>query len=148
MQTARLALSCVRKSDTVARIGGEVFLILMPQTDLDGAYRVAEKIRRIMESVAHPKAGICAASFWVAERMKGEGYSDLCRRADEALHRAKENGRNRVVTQDAMSNLLRIKWNSGWNSGDEAIDRQHRELADMANEMLAVVIATTESREI
>ncbi len=128
--------------------GGEEFLILLPQTDLDGAYRVAEKIRRAMENATHPVAGACTASFGVAERMKGEAYSDLFRRADEALYRAKENGRNRLVTHDAMSNLLRIKWNSGWNSGNVDIDRQHRELVDMANDVLAVVITTSENREI
>jgi diguanylate cyclase (GGDEF)-like protein/hemerythrin-like metal-binding protein len=147
-QTAKLAQNMVRKADIIARIGGEEFLILLPQTDMDGAYRVAEKIRRAMETTAHPVAGVCCASFGVAERYRGESYSELFRRADEALYNAKENGRNRVMTHDALANLLKIKWNNRWSSGDENIDKQHKELIDIANEVLAVIIINTEFKEI
>jgi hemerythrin-like metal-binding protein len=147
-QTAKLAQNVVRKADILARIGGEEFLVLLPQTDIDGAYRAAEKIRRAMETTAHPVAGTCRASFGVAERYRGESYSELFRRADEALYNAKENGRNRVMTHDALINLLNIKWNNRWSSGDENIDKQHKELIDIANEVLAVIVTNTDFKEI
>lgn len=88
----------IRKSDILVRLGGEEFMILLTQTGLDGAREVAEKLRSTLEHTQHAMIGICTASFGAAERLEGEAFSTLYSRVDEALYRAKENGRNQVVS--------------------------------------------------
>jgi diguanylate cyclase (GGDEF)-like protein len=89
-----------RKDDVVARVGGEEFALLLPNTDGRQAVELAEQIRRSLEHVELEARGeriALAASFGVAER--GEGAFDaasLMGAADRALYRAKEAGRNQV----------------------------------------------------
>lgn len=89
----------VRKSDVVARIGGEEFAILMPDATLSEAAGVAERIRRVLEACkyAAPLEGYrVTASFGIALRRRADGLSDLMMRADKLLYSAKARGRNRV----------------------------------------------------
>ena len=90
---AGLLRSHVRDVDVCARIGGEEFAIVLPETDQPGAASVAERIRESLETVP---IGI-TSSFGVAELSAGQSGSDLLRTADAALYRAKEGGKNRVV---------------------------------------------------
>lgn len=92
--------AAVRNIDLVGRWGGEEFAILMPGTDLEEAARAAERMRQVVQnSVPPPGDGACAytASFGVAT-LHGETPTlvSLFRRADAALYRAKDKGRNRV----------------------------------------------------
>ncbi len=87
----------LRGVDTLARWGGEEFMVLAPATGLEGARELAERIRGALE--AHPFSGLgwsLTASFGVAQYQPGEEVSGLFRRVDRALYRAKEGGRNRV----------------------------------------------------
>jgi len=85
----------VRASDTVFRLGGEEFAVLLPGTDLEQGRLTAEKLR---EGVARsPLSGLAiTASFGVADTGGDESPDELFRRADQALYAAKANGRNRV----------------------------------------------------
>ena len=99
---AAVATTSVRGSDFVGRWGGEEFLVLLPDTDHDGAAHVAEKMR---DAIAHiTLEGIerqLTASFGVAALPHdADDGSSLLRSADRALYRAKSNGRNRVETLD------------------------------------------------
>lgn len=85
-----------REVDTVGRWGGEEFLILCPRTDGTGAGLLAEKIRASIDSHTFPGAGHCTASFGVAEYVSGDTAETLTAKADQALYRAKDSGRNRV----------------------------------------------------
>jgi diguanylate cyclase (GGDEF)-like protein len=87
----------IRKSDVLVRLGGEEFMILLTQTGLAGAREVAEKLRSTLDHAQHAVIGKCTASFGVAERLEGESFSTLYSRVDEALYRAKDNGRNQVI---------------------------------------------------
>lgn len=94
-----------RPSDVVCRFGGEEFVVLMPETTIDRAMRVAERVRRSVADSAFPVGGAAVSvpvtvSIGVAESLGAHDTADkIVKRADEALYRAKETGRNCVVSQ-------------------------------------------------
>lgn len=102
---ARLLQTSVRGTDLVARYGGEEFAILLPETSKAGALAVAEKIRAAVAGHPFPSeetqpGGRLTISLGVAtfpEDVKDP--AELVHRADEALYRAKAEGRNRVCSQ-------------------------------------------------
>ncbi len=94
----------VRINDIVARYGGEEFMVLLPETDTEGAYAVAERCREAIEvadflrgasPVLKVSASIGVASYPSPGVLRTR---DLIQRADEALYRAKDRGRNLVCT--------------------------------------------------
>lgn len=93
---AELMRTNTRLSDSVARWGGEEFLILCPHTDLAGAYRLAEALRKRIEQTHFPVIGALSCSLGVTGMCAGDQLSGLLQRVDEALYRAKHGGRNRV----------------------------------------------------
>lgn len=102
-RVAEVVKQCARVSDTVARYGGEELALVLPQTDLEGAYALAERIRRSIEAqVVKDNRGrklpTVTASIGVAEMVLQDATPEvLLERADEALYSAKHNGRNQVV---------------------------------------------------
>ncbi|MDP3464766.1 MAG: PAS domain S-box protein [Sulfuricurvum sp.] len=94
---ANILRSIGRKADTIGRWGGEEFLIVLPQTDRDGAIKMGEKIRLGVEDYSFPVIGKKTASFGIAEFQEEDNQSTLVERADRALYRAKNEGRNRVA---------------------------------------------------
>jgi len=90
----QLISSNIRNTDTFARWGGEEFVILLPDTQLDTAIRTAEKLRMISEEHYYPYIGNITASFGVTRILKGDNETTFINRADDALYRAKESGRN------------------------------------------------------
>jgi diguanylate cyclase (GGDEF)-like protein len=91
----------LRAEDLAVRWGGEEFLLLLPSTDLERAEAAADKIRE--EIAGQPiDCGVrevpVTISFGVAQLRDDEAVSDLIRRADDAMYRAKSGGRNRVCT--------------------------------------------------
>ncbi|MCA1909495.1 MAG: diguanylate cyclase [Magnetospirillum sp.] len=85
-----------RQTDTAGRWGGEEFLILCPDTSLDHAMVLAERIRQGIAQHAFTTGARHSASFGLAQWRGGETADSLLARADMALYRAKENGRDRV----------------------------------------------------
>jgi len=137
--TSEILMQNTRMSDYLLRIGGEEFIVLMPNTNIDGAYKAAEKVRKAIEDSIHPVVGQYTASFGVAERTKGETYRNLYKRIDDALYRAKEAGRNCVIASEAQNGegaSFYLTWKEKWNSGESVIDEQHRELFRMAGNFI------------
>lgn len=92
---SRLLTSLARQGDTVARWGGEEFVVVLPETDLPGAQRFAERLRRTIE--AHVVGDMkTSASCGVAAMLPDDGAEELLAAADRALYEAKSNGRNRT----------------------------------------------------
>lgn len=99
---ARTLTDNVKGRDTAARYGGEEFVIILPATTLESGLKVAEMLRKSVESKevinksSHETLGRITMSLGIAEFKKGESVSTLIERADAALYQAKKSGRNRV----------------------------------------------------
>lgn len=85
-----------RDADLVSRWGGEEFLIICPETDSKGAFTRAEKLRASFSKIIFENVGRRTASFGVSSYFPGESKNNLVQRADLALYRAKDGGRDRV----------------------------------------------------
>lgn len=100
-QFAELLNSMVRENDLVGRWGGEEFLILCSQTSQNGALQLAEQVRGHVQSYRFAVEQQITASFGLSEYRHGETIGDTIKRADDALYRAKNNGRNQIVMADS-----------------------------------------------
>lgn len=89
----------MRDTDALGRWGGEEFLVIVPESDLAQARELAERLRQVLMGLEFDKAGVVTASFGVASLDAGDSRSKLIRRADQALYRAKNQGRNRVAAE-------------------------------------------------
>ncbi len=102
VELAKRMVDAVRSSDLAARIGGEEFMVLMPETDMQAAYMMAERMRRgIAEQpfrISHAEGQISKTiSIGIAElNFAGDNAAALIKRADNALYEAKHGGRNQV----------------------------------------------------
>jgi diguanylate cyclase (GGDEF)-like protein len=102
----------LRRIDTIARIGGEEFVVLLPRTNLSEAGGVAEKLRSMVEHTEFPGGdgqpdGMLTVSVGVAALRSDETGADLLARADSALYEAKDRGRNCVVTASQSTGSAR-----------------------------------------
>lgn len=100
VEVARVLMSCVRNEDVCARWGGEEFLFLLTETNIEGATTLA---RKILESISMTefkanRPGInITASIGVCEYQAGQSLYECVSKADQALRKAKEAGKNRFV---------------------------------------------------
>lgn len=100
---ADILSSLVRRNDLATRYGGEEFLVLLPETDVEGAYAVSEKIRNILckkewtIKESGKRIGQIKASMGIAQYKLGETGNEVIIRADEAMYHAKSTGRDRIV---------------------------------------------------
>ena len=88
--------SVVRESDIACRWGGEEFLCIFPNLPCEHASLVAERIRTDVEAVSLPAGCAVTVSIGVSYLSEAGGVREALRKADEALYRAKQGGRNRV----------------------------------------------------
>ena len=101
IHVADLIKSSLRVGDFVARFGGEEFMALLADTDLEGARTVAEKIRSTLEASPQGTVGTVTISIGGTLATAADPEMDVAvRRADAALYEAKRTGRNRVVIHD------------------------------------------------
>jgi diguanylate cyclase (GGDEF)-like protein len=99
VMVANVCLGLIRSTDLIARLGGEEFALLLPETGLKDAADLAERLREAVSKITVAEAdGVFAptASIGVSEAADGTPISDLLKRADVALYDAKQAGRNRV----------------------------------------------------
>ncbi len=102
----RTLIKCVKGQDTAARYGGEEFAVILPNTTVGSAAKVAENIRKTISSRklrnrgSDRELGPITASFGVSSYVPGEPLKELIERADRALYEAKRFGRNRVMSEE------------------------------------------------
>jgi diguanylate cyclase (GGDEF)-like protein/hemerythrin-like metal-binding protein len=157
---AQRMLGCLRESDTAARIGGDEFVILLPdllhsQDALAVGERVCEALEMPFVTAAgnglHISASIGVAIF----PDHADNEHDLLRLGDEAMYRAKKAGRNRVeflptpsappstanlITTGSRS-VVHLTWMPAYACGEPDIDTEHRELLRLSNQLLEVALS-------
>ncbi|MDR3424345.1 MAG: diguanylate cyclase [Alphaproteobacteria bacterium] len=109
---ARTLVENLKGRDVIARYGGEEFVIVLPQTRLQDAERVANQLRaglaskHITKRGTNEVLGVVTISIGAAEYVVGEDSDTLISRADAAMYKAKQTGRNRVVCAEAETTKL------------------------------------------
>lgn len=163
VEAAQRLLTCVRQMDTVARFGGDEFVVMLPQLTADAAESaekaevVAEKIREMLSLpyllLPGKSAGDerileyrCTASIGVTLFDNREADQDeILKRADRAMYQAKESGRNAVEfaapVAAAPAHLVQLVWHASYECGNALIDVQHRGLLDTTNRILDAILA-------
>ena len=97
-QLAQLLNERMRKTDIIARWGGEEFIVLLPETTLDTALMLAEKIRTAVADFPFEAVEQVTISLGVTEFLDDDSEQKIIKRVDDALYKAKELGRNRVIS--------------------------------------------------
>jgi diguanylate cyclase (GGDEF)-like protein/hemerythrin-like metal-binding protein/PAS domain S-box-containing protein len=152
--------TCLRETDTAARIGGDEFIVLLPEIRRSrDAIAVAEKIRDVLNQPFEMSAGkllnISACIGIAIYPEHGLTEKQLMKNGDTAMYQAKESGRNRVwvykrnqdnsiLTEDA---LVLLNWKKSYESGNPSIDMEHRGLFELASELINSAIRRDENPE-
>jgi len=100
---AQTASDTMRQTDYFGRYGGEEFALVLTDTLIEGALTTAERVRQQIENLCFPEISPSlkvAVSIGIAEMQLHEETGSTFKRADQALYRAKENGRNQCVIAD------------------------------------------------
>ena len=158
-EVANRIRAAIRLSDSLTRWGGEEFLVLMPNTGLASAIALAERIRESLAAQAFEGIGHVTASLGVTECLPSESREAWLDRADRAMYRAKDQGRNRVEAdltrsdgQSAIEHLegtfLKLVWSGNYCCGHPLIDAQHEHLFHLANELLDAALSGRPADEI
>jgi diguanylate cyclase (GGDEF)-like protein len=101
---SRVLRDSVRPNDLPGRYGGEEFVVVLPDCSLGDARIVAERIqRRLADSLRGASVPSFTVSLGLAQRGPGEAFVDAVRRADEAMLKAKGDGRNRIITSTGLA---------------------------------------------
>jgi len=147
-------LACVRASDTAARMGGDEFVVVLPDLQsVDAALSVAEKIRCALAHEFVTEQGMVlsiSASIGVALYPDhGASEQDLLRLGDEAMYITKKQGRNAVhlclprqlepvfeAQADAQHVYVHLRWKTAFESGNPVIDQEHQALFGLVNSLL------------
>ncbi|WP_082411381.1 diguanylate cyclase domain-containing protein [Methylogaea oryzae] len=143
--------NCLRESDTAARIGGDEFVVLLPDAETaQSALAVAEKIRATLEEPFVTPDGAAlhiSSSIGIAIYPDhADTPRDLLRFGDEAMYRAKKGGRNAVEVFAAAAPaqnsrpVIRVMWQPAYACGEPSIDEEHKELFRRANTLLDLAV--------
>ena len=142
----RLLRTDIRATDVPGRWGGEEFIVVLPSSTFFDAVTLAEHLRERLMNLNFSFGAIVTASIGVAACRPKDTIDDWIKRADQALYRAKVNGRNQVMVEDLNGSIenylssatrtLRLQWSKTYECGLPEIDHQHRNLFAKANQLL------------
>lgn len=149
----------LRTSDSLTRWGGEEFVVLCPNTTLSTASLLAERLRNKIASANFSEVEHISVSVGVAECVPEETFEQWFKRADEALYRAKSDGRNQVqiapevshrigIGENVAANFVQLVWHKSYECDNEVIDHEHQGLFNDANELLAAILSGRPADEV
>nr|WP_320051288.1 transporter substrate-binding domain-containing protein [uncultured Desulfuromonas sp.] len=154
---ATVLSAAIRSSDSLARWGGEEFLLVAGDTRILKATALAEKIRQTIAGLEIDNIPV-TASIGVAEFSPEETFHQWYERCDKALYQAKDCGRNCVrVAQLArsetcppisISNILQLSWSQKFCCGHQGIDLQHMGLFSLGNELIEAFLMRRDKDEV
>ncbi|GAB3215372.1 bacteriohemerythrin [Pseudaeromonas pectinilytica] len=151
---ARRMLNSVRESDTVARMGGDEFVVLLPgPIEKEQVLPIAEKIHaRLNQSFETSDGTLLSIACCIGIALypeHGKTQKQLLKHGDQAMYQAKESGRNQirfftpVLARSELDQpdsqhhqLVRLHWKNSYECGTTAIDEEHRQLFELANALL------------
>ena len=174
IEVARRISSCVREVDTVARFGGDEFVVMLTELDVGKAESasqasiVAEKIRALLaehyllkiqsdDKAERIVEHHCTSSIGVVLFINHEaGAEDIFKWADMAMYQAKNDGRNLIRFFDPQADseghavekdarILRLSWDASYYCGEPTIDREHQELFELANVLIDFAFTRNEN---
>jgi diguanylate cyclase (GGDEF)-like protein/hemerythrin-like metal-binding protein/PAS domain S-box-containing protein len=172
VEAARRIGSCIRETDTVARFGGDEFVILLSELkenrseSATEACSIAEKIRSLMSEpyrlevkrVDNAETTIehqCTSSIGVVVFNRQTGREDILKRADMAMYDAKKAGRNCVIfskqgsrqigMEPTSSIILHLIWDNSYACGEPTIDEGHQKLFELANRLIDSAFSRNEN---
>jgi len=103
ISTTQIVTAHIRDNDIFARWGGEEFVVLFSNTDIERAADLAERLRRAVENNNCGEAGKITISIGVAKYQRTETILTFINRADEKMYEAKKAGKNRVIVEDTLA---------------------------------------------
>ena len=151
---AQRILACLRESDTAARMGGDEFVVLLPDLQsIEAATAVGEKIRiALAQDFVTPKGVVLQISSSTGIAIypdHADSEATLLRLGDEAMYKAKRGGRNAVVVWEPSTPAdgdspdhpnhrlnVHLRWKPAFACGHAEIDQEHEKLFDLANTLL------------
>ena len=138
---AKVISNRLKKTDVLSRWGGEEFCILLFNTDIDTAEKIAEELRFLIENIKIQGIRKVTASFGVTQWKLGDNKESLFKRVDNSLYLAKLSGRNKVVTNNKLypnqiGSPINIEWGPFFRSGNNEIDSEHKTLIQMSNNII------------
>lgn len=177
IEAAHRLQKCLRETDTVARFGGDEFVVILEQLSQDQgksvaqARLIAEKIHSALSAPyrlirkSRMKDGEiidhrCTVSIGVSLFNSRESdHETILKRADAAMYQAKQSGRNTISfsaypsSSDALAaitpeKLIVFNWHSSYESGNPTIDDQHRRLFETANRLLSTILTDPAAAEL
>ncbi len=144
IKVAEVTLKTIRPLDIAYRWGGEEFLIILPNTPIASANELAENLRVAVKEAFFEKKGQVTISLGVSEYKANDSSLSWFRRADYGLGQAKKTGKDKVVVWPSHQPLplafATVDWHESWNSGHPEIDKQHKELIQLSNELAAIAL--------
>lgn len=131
----------LRASDIVCRWGGEEFIVLCLNADMEKASIVAEKLRKAIELKKFEGLYRITVSVGVTEWKAEDDRNSIFTRVDNSLYLAKLTGRNKVVSDNGLDILqdgkpINIEWGPFFRSGNSLLDLEHRALIGLVNEII------------
>ena len=131
----------LRASDIVCRWGGEEFIVLCLNADMDKASIVADKLRKAIELKKFKGLYRITVSVGVTEWKAEDDRNSIFTRVDNSLYLAKLTGRNKVVSDNGLDILqdgkpINIEWGPFFRSGNSLLDLEHRALIGLVNEII------------
>jgi diguanylate cyclase (GGDEF)-like protein len=105
-KVSKVISESIRPTDVLGRYGGEEFILVLPNTKLSDAIRLANRLRKLVERLEWEYGNAVTVSLGVIQLFEGENIDIGLERADNLLYKAKKNGRNRVEAQKITTRIF------------------------------------------